>query len=631
MVKNSLMRKGLITALSLILIVSPFLTAFIVQINEGNSIVRLKSFNSYKEIRDFVRARIEEAERNERLYEIIGWPMGSPIYFDSSVKSSLGIPLMAETDIGAQEYSATNIQVLGVDEVDTVKTDGRYIYMISENEALIVEAYPPENMRVISRMRVDGWPIGLFVNENRLVIIKYGNPPVKENYTVPPYWYWNVILEIHALSNVENPILIRSFSVEGNYVSSRMIGDHVYIVSTQPAIRYLDEDFEVVLPKVIVNGVVSDMPPQKIHYSNETEVPASYTIITAVDLYGEGLEYRAILTGYAACMYVSLSNIYVTMPKWNGKESTEIHRISVDGLQIVYEASGEVPGRVLNQFSMDEHNGYFRVATTTGHIARFLSEATSSNHVYTLKAETLEITGRLEGLAPGEEIYSARFMGNRCYLVTFKKVDPLFIIDLSNPEEPRVLGKLKMPGYSDYLHPYDENHLIGIGKETVEAEEGDFAWYQGLKISLFDVSNITSPRELSKMVIGDRGTDSPVLRDHHALLFDKKRNLLAIPILEAKIFREKYSGDIPPYTHGEYVFQGTYIFEISLEEGIGLRGRITHLESQDDLTKSGYYFDSKYEVTRSLYIEDTLYTVSSGKIKANNLTDLSEMAETELG
>ncbi|NIP67558.1 hypothetical protein GWM83_02345, partial [Candidatus Bathyarchaeota archaeon] len=113
--------------------------------------------------------------------------------------------------------------------------------------------------------------------------------------------------------------------------------------------------------------------------------------------------------------------------------------------------------------------------------------------------------GRLEDLAPGEKIYSARFMGDRGYLVTFRKVDPLFVLDLSQPTNPKVLGKLKIPGYSDYLHPYDENHIIGVGKETVAAEQGDFAWYQGVKISLFDVTDVEDPREIDKYEIGDRG------------------------------------------------------------------------------------------------------------------------------
>jgi uncharacterized secreted protein with C-terminal beta-propeller domain len=157
-------------------------------------------------------------------------------------------------------------------------------------------------------------------------------------------------------------------------------------------------------------------------------------------------------------------------------------------------------------------------------------------------------------------------MGERCYLVTFKKVDPLFVIDLKNPYDPKVLGYLKVTGYSDYLHPYDENHIIGIGKETTDA--GEFAWYQGVKISLFDVSDVTNPREISKLEIGDRGSDSPVLWDHKAFLFDKSRNLLVMPILEAKVDVTKYSEAELVWAYGEPVYQGAYVFDISIDNGL---------------------------------------------------------------
>jgi uncharacterized secreted protein with C-terminal beta-propeller domain len=280
---------------------------------------------------------------------------------------------------------------------------------------------------------------------------------------------------------------------------------------------------------------------------------------------------------------------------------------------------------VLNHFSMDEHNGYFRVATTDHN---WIS-GSSGNNIYVLN-EDLKTVGKLENLAPGEEIYSARFMSDRCYLVTFKKVDPLFTIDLSEPDNPIVLGKLKIPGYSDYLHPYDENTLIGIGKETVEAKEGDFAWYQGVKISLFDVSDVDNPRELAKIEIGNRGTDSPALYDHHAFLFNRMRNLLVIPILEARIDKNDFSGKVPANFYGEYTYQGAYVFDISLE-GIQLKGRITHLDDEMDILKSGYWFDSEYEVDRSMYIEENLYTLSQGMIKINNLETLSELAKINLG
>jgi uncharacterized secreted protein with C-terminal beta-propeller domain len=308
-------------------------------------------------------------------------------------------------------------------------------------------------------------------------------------------------------------------------------------------------------------------------------------------------------------------------------EKTVVHKINIKDGSIEYKNQGEVPGTVLNQFSMDEYNDYFRIATTSGHVSR--GEATSANHVYVLDSN-LATVGKLEDLAPGERIYSARFIGDRCYLVTFKKIDPLFVIDLKDPFNPKVLGKLKIPGYSDYLHPYDENHIIGIGKETVEAEEGSFAWYQGVKISLFDVSDVEHPKEVSKYNIGDRGTDSYALHDHKAFLFSKSKNLLVIPVLVAEIDEAKYPEGIQPYTYGDYVWQGVYVFDLTLENGFVLKGKVSHLENDSELIKSGYYYSSPYDVKRSLYIDGVLYTVSDKMIKMNNLDNMNEVNKIQL-
>jgi uncharacterized secreted protein with C-terminal beta-propeller domain len=170
------------------------------------------------------------------------------------------------------------------------------------------------------------------------------------------------------------------------------------------------------------------------------------------------------------------------------------------------------------------------------------------------------------------------------------------------------------------LHPYDKNHIIGVGKETVAAEKGNFAWYQGVKISLFDVSRVEEPREIAKYEIGDRGTDSPVLRDHKAFLFDRSKNLLVIPVQVAKIDREKYPNP-SPYIRGEPVWQGAYVFDISLDRGIILKGKITHIESEIDVMNNSYH------VKRSLYIDNILYTISDKKIKMNNLDNLDEINE----
>jgi len=239
--------------------------------------------------------------------------------------------------------------------------------------------------------------------------------------------------------------------------------------------------------------------------------------------------------------------------------------------------------------------------------------------------------GSLEDLAPGERIYSARFMGEKAYLVTFRKIDPLFVIDMSNPESPKVLGKLKIPGYSDYLHPIDETHLIGVGKETVESKEGDFAWYQGMKIAVFDVGDVSNPIEMHKIIIGDRGTDSYALQDHKAFLFDKEKGLLVLPITLAEISEseKEYSTDMWP-AYGEPVFQGAFVYRLTLENGFEEMGRITHISAEEEL-KRGYYYGDKYSVKRSLYIGDVLYTYSEKMLKANALSDLAELREFDFG
>ena len=176
---------------------------------------------------------------------------------------------------------------------------------------------------------------------------------------------------------------------------------------------------------------------------------------------------------------------------------------------------------------MDENNGFFRIATTTGEIWR-TDSLTSKNNVYILD-EALQLTGKVEDIAPGEKIYSVRFMGDRGYMVTFKNVDPFFVLNLKNPASPKILGALKIPGFSDYLHTYDDNHIIGFGKETVELSQngGTNAYYQGLKLAVFDVTDVSHPVEMFKTIIGDRGTDSEVLRNHKTLLFDKEKGILS--------------------------------------------------------------------------------------------------------
>jgi len=529
-----------------------------------------------------------------------------PLYFEAFRGSSFGFTILAESKEASIDYSKTNIQVEGVDEADIVKCDGEYLYIASDKKVLIVKAYPPREAAVLAEIKANGTIIGLLINEDRLVLLesRFGEPIIRPMEKIPYCWSAVTTVKVFDVADRENPVLIRKVSLDGAYFTSRMIGDYVYVLANKPVCIL---EGEVQLP-VIAEGEAVNVQNDSLKPSHET-----------------------FLLGASRGIYMSLNNLYLAVPRYdekNGIVVTEVHRIRINENSIKWEASGQVPGYILNQFSMDENNGYFRIATTTGYLSRRTGQITSSNHIYVLDM-ALKIVGKLENIAPNEKTYSARFMGTRCYLVTFKKVDPLFVISLEDPANPGILGKLKIPGYSDYLHPYGENYLIGIGKETVEAEEGDFAWYQGVKISLFDVSDVENPREIAKYEIGDRGTDSPVLRDHKALLFDEERNLLAIPVLVAEIDEKKYPEGIPPNAYGDYVWQGVYVFTIN-ETGISLRERVTHIDNPDDLAKSGFYFKSEYSVKRTLYIENLLYTISDKKIKINELTTLQQVNEIEL-
>ena len=579
---------------------------------EENQISR---FASYEELQDFINTNAQDTKFHWR-----------DVFFTPAPESGEG----ANFDISASDYSTTNIQVAGVDEADIVKTDGEYIYLASGNRTIIVKAYPPEQAQVLSEIELEGTVVGIFINRDRLVIFEEDMPyyPYYEDLPLVKESYIGYIspgtsIKVYDVSDRENPRLQRELSADGQYVSSRMIGDYAYVVINEPV---YEQDNELNLPRIYFGGNETEIPATDIYYCDVSDYYYMYTTIMAINTQDDNQEptYETILLGASSNLYVSLNNIYLTFPVWGrdvgdfGKSS--IHRIHIEGDEIEYVASGEVPGMVLNQFSMDEYGDYFRVATTT-------REGTSRNHIYVLDM-ALNITGSLTDLAPGETIYSARFMGEKGYLVTFKKVDPLFVIDLKDPYNPEELGYLKVTGYSDYLHPYDENHIIGIGKETTDA--GNFAWYQGVKISLFDVSDVNNPREISKLEIGDRGTDSPVLWDHKAFLFDKLRNLLVMPILEAKVDVTKYSEAEIAWAYGEPVYQGAYVFDISIDNGLQLRGRITHIDDPSALEQGYYYYYSPYSIQRSLYIDDVLYTISDAKIKMNDLENLDYINEVQL-
>ncbi len=602
---------------------------------EENETVSIPKFSSCSAIAD----EFEKAEEYGGYYgleEAIGMPMVTMTADAGGMKS----------ENRAVEYSETNVQVAGVDEADIVKTDGQYIYVVSNNRLHIIEAYPAEDAELVSSLELeDVYPVEMFIDGDTVLV--FGQQYQYYGYEEPVYDYYYpqgdfTVITMIDVSDKEEPEIIREVEFEGNYLSSRKIDSTAYFVIRKWQYG-IPENPEEIIP-LYKEGEeyepacgcadVGYLPPVDAR---------SFVIIGAVSMEDADAEIeKEVIVASGENIYASMENLYVAevdydypgifdevLGRYESNEQTVVHKFSLDGQEIEYLGSMEAPGTILNQFSMDEYGGYFRIATTKGHVSRY-GEGTSMNNVYVFDEE-LEMVGELEDLAPGERIYSARFMGEKAYLVTFRKIDPLFVIDLSDPEGPEVLGKLKIPGYSDYLHPLDENHIIGIGKDTVEAEEGNFAWHQGLKMAVFDVSDVENPKELHKVVIGDRGTDSYALHDHKAFLYDHEKNLLVIPVLLAEINEEQWGDEIPDNAYGDYVFQGAYVYDLTVEDGFDLKGTVTHIDDEDAFDKYGYYYyDYGYAIKRSLYIDDVLYTVSDNRVQGNSLDGLDEIASIGL-
>ena len=296
---------------------------------------------------------------------------------------------------------------------------------------------------------------------------------------------------------------------------------------------------------------------------------------------------------------------------------TVIHKISIDEDKIEYVAKGSVPGRLLNQFSMDENKDRFRVATTTEQYIQHQGTV-RANAVYVLDEE-LNIVGELDEIAPNESIFSARFMGDRLYLVTFEQIDPFFVIDLST-DTPKILGELKIPGFSNYLHPYDKEHIIGIGRDTKVTGNG---WVEqlGVKIALFNVKDVNNPKVSDEIIIGDKTTHSDAQYEHKAFFFDKKSKVLSIPISGDAEELNGLSSKIGIASEHER-WNGFYIFDLDSLSGFSFKGTVTH--SSDD----PHYYNM--DNARTFYIDDVLYTASEGYLKMNALNNLEEINSIKL-
>jgi inhibitor of cysteine peptidase len=627
----------------------------------SESISPMKQFKSIDELKNYLNA-------NSATSNVFG---GGPLdsqYFSSSAERStngasptLGVttPQTASPTTAAApsaqgsadtSYSTTNVQVAGVDEADTTKNDGSYIYTESNDNAghyyVCIVSADPSNPRVVAKIPLDNntYLAGMFLSQDRSKLVVIGSqywvypllalPTVEPTMGVAISPIYNS--EIYTFVNVYNiadkahPTLAQNYTLTGSYFNSRMIGDYVYAVVSQSAYVY---NGAVPLPRVYTPTSSAEIQATSVYYSdtaNFTDAPESWFTFTS--FYGINLKDTSQLTnmtvlmGGASTMYVSLGNMYITYPTWtyNSGSVTAVYRVSIDNGKLTFQAKGGVPGNVINQYSMDEDKGYFRMATTNW-------KDTTQNAVYVLNMNLTTVGSlQLQNTEVRETIQSARFMGNKAYIVTFQQKDPFFVLDMSNPAAPKVAGKLEIPGYSSYLHPYDENHIIGLGMEN-----------SSLKLSLFDVTNVNAPREIAKYTVQGDYSYSAATYDPKAFLFDLSKQLLVIPVSATNygvVGGSSGGATVPPAvsmpdsksttTSTQFSYwEGAYVFKVTTA-GFELRGQITHQTAAS--TSLYYYGDYNLNINRALYIGNTLYTVSNAKVKLNSLTDLSPIAEVNL-
>lgn len=559
-----------------------------------------------------------------------------------SAVENLGNTKTSTTQSLTDDFSKTNVQVENVDEADIVKTDGQYIYYVTGNKVFIVEA---KELKIISNIEIKEDkktfnPRELFINNDKLIVLgnyyEYEEAVTRDEGITPDIAYEESSLEttnvatyrdyagitsiniakaiVYDISNKNEPKIVREVGLDGNYINSRMIGDNIYFISRKATYYYDGIKDEELLPRIQDSKAEEKLRTiacTDIAYFRGTD-EHSYMLVGGFNINNNEEMSVESFFGASQDVYASENNLYLAQTvyddNWNG--NTTIYRFALINSQIVLEAKGEVEGYLNNQFSMDEYEGNLRLATTytisggkeevvgdaDGVPVTNASKTIDSNRLYVLDKDLKEI-GRIDDLAKDEKIYSVRFIGKMGYIVTFEQIDPLFVIDLSDPTNPQIKGELKIPGYSSYLHPYDENHIIGIGYNTKSNGHGGVTT-DNMKMSMFDVSDVQNPKEMFSIDIGTKYVHSEILYNHKSLFYKKSENLIGFPVSYDSKSRLE-------------------IFKINLENGFEKYAEI--------LNNKGYY-----GIERAIYIQDVLYTLHYDRIVSYNLNTFEKLNELEL-
>lgn len=554
---------------------------------------------------------------------------------------------------GDAGFTAANQQVAGVEESDIVKTDGDSLFIhtntaSSTPEVVIVDASSMEKLSTITLEPSYG-ASELYLWDETLVVMQteapsalpfqkgiseavasdnksyqkaaQGETPSHSGMAESNTSYRDAFVisaTLFDVSDREQPKEIRRFEQDGSYVSSRVSDGTLYLVS-QKYVWGDSSDEDTPLDELVpvtgdsLNQASQLLEAQSIVYCPDVEIDPVYTVVSALNLSDcqQPANTKAVL-GSADEIYMSKDNLYLAGS--SDGSSTNLVRVAVEDSDIHFAATGKVPGQVLGQFSMDESGGYFRVASTS------FSDSGTVNNLYVLD-QSLKQVGSVEGLAPGESIKSVRYLGDTAYVVTFREVDPLFAIDLSTPSKPKVLGQLKTPGFSEYLHPVDSSTLIGFGTNTTVAENGA-VMENGMKLSLFDVSDPLHPKESQVFYLGNQGSSSEGKENHKAFFYDGQRGQIGFPAtIATQVDKDKAD---PLSSQNEITFSGYLLLDFSKEDGFSIAAYFPNGGEGNGVSALGD------RIRRGVRIGESFYTISGQQLIRYSLKDYEQSGSVAL-
>ena len=530
--------------------------------------------------------------------------------------------LESNTANTGSDYSETNVQVEGIDEADVVKTDGKYIYSLSDDNKIFITKPNNGNPEHISTIDISDTYIhysisDIYIYNDKLVAIandyssvKYNNSSeeiANEDIVSNCYFSnYSTAVVIYDLSNINSPIQISNLTQSGSCISSRRIDNIVYLTTNYHIYNFDQiekEKPQTYCPVYSVNGDIKCVDANSISVS-EMVNSVEYITIASIDLdTPNNFADICSVLGAGSDIYMSHNNLYTTSSITEENiNQTQIMRFSLNGTEITQNGSLTVDGWLLNQFSMDEYNNYFRIVTETSKYTVYkfdvFSNSDSTNTYTTLYVfdNNLNLIGKTENVAKGENVKSVRFDGDTAYFVTFRQTDPLFTVDLSKPSSPQILSELKIPGFSEYLHVFGDDLLLGFGREA-DPETG---WSEGLKLTMFDISDKTNVREIATRIFTTDEAYSTAEYDHKAIFVDEENNIIGIPYTT-------YDSDMELQQHYS-------IFKYEKEH--------QNFRLLKDIVLYDDYIYSVY--SRGLYIDNYFYIITQNKVYSFNYENFEQ-------